>query len=472
MSASPSPAQNYSEYRLDKTADDPLKDITIDLNAVRGFFRRAVGLVLVGMMLGAIAGFAYSTVAVKEYTASARVLYGTLKGADASGQTTLDPGFGDNAVDAQIELIRSNTVMKQVIANLDLTGARGRAEFGRASLLESLRDGEDKPLDEVGLMDALGRKLKVERVGRSQVVQISYTSADPQFAADVANAFGAAYVAEQLKANAAVARSTAAWLKTQVDEQRGRITAKEAEIQEFKQKNNLVGPDGRMIGGQEQLNDTNAQLLQAEADIARIRARRDRLVQMSHSDPAAVFADTPNPAVLALRDRYLALDQRYTRLRGRLGDRHQLVRELNTELDILRRQLVAEADRTVAAANNEVEAAAARISWLRASRTSLLETLRSSDVAAGRLSQMQVEADALRKSYESNLERLQREQHNETYPVANARIIEAAEVPERSISRSRLVLMAIGAAFGVLCALALAFFRDSRRRRRAAIGAA
>lgn len=462
MSAPP----NYSEYRLDKTADDPLKDITIDFNAVRGFLRRSLRLIVLFMLIGGALGFAYSTVAVKEYVASTRVLYGTLKGADASGQTTLDPGFGDNAVDAQIELIRSNAVMKAVIAELDLTGDRGRAEFGRGSWMPAFLESEPKPLEEAGLMEAINKKLKVERVGRSQVVQISYTSSDPQFAADMANAFGRAYVAEQLKANASLARSTASWLSAQVDEQRKQIAIKETQIQEFKQKNNLVGPDGRLVGGQEQLTATNAQLLQAEADIARIRTMRDRLVQTAQNDPATVFSDAPaNSPVFALRDRYLALEQRYNRLRGRLGERHRLVQDLRDELDILKRQLSDEAGRAVAVANSEVESAAARIAWLRASRTNFLEALRGADVASGQLTQMQLEADALRKNYENNLERLQREQHNESYPVSNARVIEAAEVPERSISRSRGILVGIGAAFGLLCALGLSLLWDMRRRK-------
>ncbi|MCJ8141348.1 GumC family protein [Ancylobacter sp. A5.8] len=468
MSAVPPSTQAYSELRLQQEAQDPLRDITIDFDAIRGFLKRSIGLMIVGILIGGLLAVGLAMATSKKYTASTRVLYGTLKGDDVAGQTTLEPGFGDNLVDAQIELIRSNTVMKRVIAELDLiNGPLGRAEFGRPSPLATLFGTLPKPLDETALLEAIGKRLEVERVGRSQVVQISYTSSDPEFAALMTNTIGKVYVDQQLEANSAVAESTAAWTTTQIDELRGKMEAKEQAIQTFKADNNLYGADGRMIGAEDQLTEINAQLIRAEADVAQARTRRDRLVLIQQSDPTALLAEfRGNNAIEALHERYMTVDQRYQHLLNRLGSTHQLVQRELRSLNDVRRQIDQEAGRAITAANAEVEASGSRVTWLRANRTSLMEQIRRSDAAAGQLVQMQVEADALRKAYESNLTRYQREMHNQSYPVANARIIEVADVPERPSSRGTIVLVAIGCMAGLLGGLFLAFLTDGRRRRR------
>jgi succinoglycan biosynthesis transport protein ExoP len=466
MSAPSSSAPDYADLRLDKRAGDPLRDITIDFNRIGGFLRDRARLILLCVLLGALIGFGLSLVQTKQYTAASRVLYGTLKGQGPDEQTTLDTGLGDISVEAQIELIRSDAILRSVIATLDLDAdPAARAEFARQSSLGRLFGRPAKPADPAALADAISRKLAIERVGRSQILEIRYTSADPVLSAKIANAFANAYVDEQRNANAELARSTSEWLTQQIADLRAQSTAKDQQIQRFRTEHSLVGADGQSVGTQ-QLAELNVQLVSAQSDLAKAEARHDRVVAMARTDLAGALPELAgNASIAALQTQYLATQQRYIHLQGRLGNSHRLVQNLARDLANLRRALAEEAGRAAASTQNEVAIDTARVATLEANLATLVGMIGASDAASGQLAQMQAESDALRKSYQSSLDRYQQALQSQSYPVAGTRVITTAEPPSEPASASRLRIILIGAGFGLLGGILLGLIAGWTRPR-------
>lgn len=458
-------ATAYPDLRLDRSPADPLRDITIDFNRIGAFLRRHVRLLVICMLIGAGGGLVASIVQTKQYTASTRVLYGTVKGQAAEDQTTLEPGIGDTSVDAQVELIKSDAIMRSVINMLNLTvDPRLQAEIMHPSWLARLTGSKSPTPDEAAIADAISRKLKVERIGRSQILAISFTASDASLSADIANAVGQAYVDEQLNANADLARSTSQWLTEQITDLRGQVDAKDKAIQRFRAEHNLVGPDGQSIGNQ-QLAELNIQMVSAQSELAAAKARRDALTSIARTNPAnAVPLLGSNATIAALQQRLLDVQARYIHLQARLGSTHRLVQRLADDVDALKRALDEEARRAVASIDNDVKMAAARVVALQANLSALIGTIQDTDVASSQLAQMQVEADALRKAYQTSLDRYQQSQQSQSYPVASARVISAAEIPDRATSASRGRLILIGIGFGLVGGLLLGLLFDWRRR--------
>ena len=466
MSASTPSATAYPDLRLDRSASDPLRDITIDFNRIGAFLRRNVRLLMICMLIGAVGGFVASIVQTKQYTASTRVLYGTVKGQAAEDQTTLEPGIGDTSVDAQVELIRSDAIMQSVINMLNLTAdLRLQAELMRKSWLATLMGSKRTTPDEAAIADAISRRLKVERIGRSQILQISFTASDPSLSADIANAVGQAYVDEQLNANADLARSTSQWLTEQISDLRGQVDAKDKAIQRFRAEHNLVGPDGQSVGNQ-QLAALNIPDGERAVGTCSRKARHDALANIVKSNPAnAVPLLGSNATIAALQQRLLDVQARYVHLQARLGSTHKLVQRLADDMDALKRALNEEARRAVASIDNDVSVATAHVAALQSDLTALIGTIQDTDTASNQLAQMQVEADALRKAYQTSLDRYQQAQQSQSYPVASARVISAAEVPNQATSASRAKLIGIGIGFGLVAGLLLGLLFDWRRRR-------
>src|SRR5690606_22101546 len=57
------------------------------------------------------------------------------------------------------------------------------------------------------------KHLHVDQVGQSYVVEVRFTTSDPQRAAEITNGIVAAYLDDQTTANASVAQSASGWLR-------------------------------------------------------------------------------------------------------------------------------------------------------------------------------------------------------------------------------------------------------------------
>ncbi|MEZ1817478.1 hypothetical protein QVM29_32480, partial [Pseudomonas aeruginosa] len=61
-------------------------------------------------------------------------------------------------------------------------------------------------------------EIRVDRIGQSSAVAVSYSSHDPEIAAQVANAYADLYVQDILSSNADSVGQTNAWMRTRLEE--------------------------------------------------------------------------------------------------------------------------------------------------------------------------------------------------------------------------------------------------------------
>jgi succinoglycan biosynthesis transport protein ExoP len=76
--------------------------------------------------------------------------------------------------------------------------------------------------------------LSVSPVRNSRLVDISMTSTDPQFAAELANAHARAYIEQNLEYRFSASKEASAWLESQLAEQRKKVEESEAALQRYK----------------------------------------------------------------------------------------------------------------------------------------------------------------------------------------------------------------------------------------------
>jgi uncharacterized protein involved in exopolysaccharide biosynthesis len=191
-------------------------------------------------------GIAYVYVAQARYTAIAQLVVDARQSTRLRSDTSPEPLIDVAVIDSQLEIVKSERVALAVIRKLDLSedaefnsGGVGTsirkllrldddqnrekveqtlAQFGVLSFFERLlrpsNVGDTEKLQRT--LARFRRALNVKRLGRSYVLDIEFTSTDPDKAAHIANAVGRAYIEDQLDARAAQTGEMTAWLDGRV----------------------------------------------------------------------------------------------------------------------------------------------------------------------------------------------------------------------------------------------------------------
>lgn len=110
----------------------------------------------------------------------------------------------------------------------------------------------------------LQSEVGIHRVGRSFSIEISMIHHDPALAADIANAYAEAYLAQSRLASREAANAGAAWLRENIAEVRESADAAAREAAEFRAVNRALDPQGMQALDQRvaTLNEIHARLLE------------------------------------------------------------------------------------------------------------------------------------------------------------------------------------------------------------------
>src|SRR5439155_17691070 len=118
--------------------------------------------------------------------------------------------------------------------------------------------------------------LDVRRVGQSYMMQINFSSNDPDQAAKVANTMIDAYIFDQLNAKYQANRRAGDWLQERLQTLREQAASAERSVIEFKAKNNMVAAGGALMSDK-QLTEISGQLGAARARASDLQTRLERI---------------------------------------------------------------------------------------------------------------------------------------------------------------------------------------------------
>lgn len=176
----------------------------------------------------------------------------------------LSPGY----VATQADIITSRQVALKVVKTLGLAeDARNvelfnKSEKGRGSIND-------------WLADRLLKKLEVKPARESRVLEVRYSSPDPQFSAIVADAFAQAYIDTNSELNVDPARRSSSWLEEQLKKLRNDVQQAQAKLTAYQQKSGVIGASGERLDTETQrLAELTTQLTAAQAQIFEAQSRQ------------------------------------------------------------------------------------------------------------------------------------------------------------------------------------------------------
>jgi polysaccharide biosynthesis transport protein len=318
----------------------------------------------------------------------------------------------------------------------------------------------DESGDESALVSGFLDHVQVAPVPDSKLVDVSFTSNDPNFAATAANALVDEYVAANLEVRMQGTQSMLDWLEKEVGAQQAKVEQSERELASYRDRENAMSLDEKNNIVLSRLNSLNDSVLRARTT----RIEKESIYNQVKTMSGAMTADSlpavaQNPQVQLLKTQLGDLQRQKAQLSERYGEKHPDIIKLNAQLADIERQLQSETAKALQTVKNEYDRAVLEERTL----ASNLEEAKKDVQDLGRKSVsynvLEREARSNRTVYEALLQRENELRVSSNSRANNVRVVEHAEVPKGPLaptgrrtwllSFAVALVVAIGVAYGL-----------------------
>ncbi|KAF1695290.1 GumC family protein [Pseudoxanthomonas koreensis] len=298
--------------------------------------------------------------------------------------------------------------------------------------------------------------LSVEPQLNSKLVNISYSSPVPQFAARVANAVADGYIAAELERAYGANAYAKKYLEDQLQETKAKLEQSERALVEFALKENLVNlGEGQSLAGQN-LGTINTSLAEVQAQRIRAQARWTQL-QANDSLPQDLMGSSLVPT---LRQQRADLQRQYQEKLLVFKPDYPDMQRLKGQIDEMDRQISAEIGNVRRSVRAEYDAAIAQEELLKGQLASLRTESLDTDSRSIQYNILRREADTSRQLYDSLLQRYKMIGAASDIRPNNIAVIDRAQVPGGAYSPNSTTNLAAGLFIGLLLGVALALLLE------------
>ena len=446
------------------------------------FLRRwPVFLIVASVIFLAVA--AYTLHQKPVYTATASIMIDAqrlqLFTADHNQAITSGAAPESNAVDTQVEVIRSRGVAEWVVKTLGLDrdpefapslkgslGARanrlarrGVHGDGGGSPADRARTRHDRVVD-----DVLG-PLNVRRIGTTYVIAIDYTFPNPAKAAAIANAFADGFLRDDAEAKLSVDRDATDSLNSRLVDLSDKAAQDTSAVQQYKIAHNLLATSGNSGSTlvEQEISNYNVQLATAKAqaaeDEARLRTARAQLANGSLGDDLGETLSSP--VIQSLRAQRAVVSGQLAVLSAKYGPRYPDMLKAQHQLADLDTQIRAEIQRIVSNLQASAEVSRERVASMNGTLGGAKATLDTNGRAQVGLLALEGKAAASQSLYDAYLTRFKETSTQVGTERPDARIVSHAEVPTVQTAPKVGLYLAFGALLAMAVGLVSIFIAEA-----------
>lgn len=490
----------FSNLMLPPKGNSEPQDDFVDLEKLLAIALRQAKTVGVCVVCAVVVGAMVLATTPATYTAESRVLIDERldRIVDETSVTTATL-LNDASLESQIQILKSNRLALSIVDDLSLhenegflnppqsaiSHILGAVRAVKSALMpaptNSTAPEEGREADvEAGVRQSaayiLQKSLTPQRIGRSHVISIAYSSHSAALSKMIANSYSQAYLEDQLNANFEAREQAAVWLEGRLTELRQSSQNAALTVERYRAEKGLTATRGELIAGQ-QLSDLASQLIEAKSDTARALARTRQYNQILAQgvDYAVQNAALPTEmqtdesTIGRLKTSYISVSRREGDITRQFGKDHPQAIALRVEQEQLSKEIFRELSVLATSFSNEHEVALSR-------EKALQENI---DIASGRnsealqneveLRELEQRAAALSTLYNTFLTRYEQSAQESSFPVSKVRVISEAGLPRApSGPKSKLVLglaivlgLMIGGCIGALNEFNERFFRTA-----------
>ena len=232
----------------------------------------------------------------------------------------------------QIEIIKSDRVAMRAVEILGLAKSPAAIKQWRDST-------HSKVSIERFFAGLLQRGLVVEPSRGSNLITLTFVSADAAFAAAAANAFAQAYMETSVELRVEPARQSAEWLEGQTRTLRTNLEQAQTKLSKFQQEKGIIVSDDRLDQETARLDQLSAQLSAAQLEQVEANSRQRNTGSEASPDVQQSMA------VQSLRSQLAIAETKLSEIKIIVGENHPQRVQLEAQIAELKQQLSREMGR-------------------------------------------------------------------------------------------------------------------------------
>jgi uncharacterized protein involved in exopolysaccharide biosynthesis/protein involved in polysaccharide export with SLBB domain len=438
----------------------------------------------VATILGAllVACFLYCLFAPNQYEATGRVELRaapvsslSLDGAEAQIPTSILSA--PIALETLASVLRSDRLAWRVIVALKLYEAPGfRSDF--ASGFPGFNPEKPTPEAQAWLLDRFSRRLHVQSMPRTMLVEIRFRSRDAALSAAVVNTLIAAYGDQETESQIQATAQASGWLSAQLAELKTRVDRDQQRLAEFEDQHGIVSTPEVTANGQPGETEHSSALLQID-ELSRqlVAATTDRILAeaeyraASQGDPETVIASDPRlqadnasfaTALLEqIHARRSDLEQEQAQLSAEHGPGFPRVVEISRQLADLDRQKQSEDAKLVERFRSNWQTAQDREQLVRNSLQQATNEGMKLNEAATEYAVMRQEANASHDLYLRVMDKAEEAGLAAGVRSSNISVVDYARQPVKPVTPDLPLYLAITFFVGLWIAVGAALLREA-----------
>ena len=442
--------------------------------------RRRFIAIIEGALL--VACILYCLIAPNQYEASGRVELRaapvsslSLDGAEAQVPTSILSA--PIALETLASVLRSDRIAWRVIVALKLYEAPGfRGNF--AGRFPDFKSDKPTPEAQAWLLDRFSRRLHVQSMPRTMLVEIRFRSRDAALSAAVVNALIAAYRDQETESQIQATAQASGWLSAQLAELKTRVDRDQQRLAEFENQHGMVSTPELMANGQPGEAEHSSALLQIDELSRQLgAATTDRILAeaeyraASQGDPETVIASDPHlqadnasfaTALLEqIHARRSDLEQEQAQLSAEHGPGFPRVVEIGRQLADLARQRQAEDAKLVERFRSNLQTAQDREQLVRNSLQQATNEGMKLNEAATEYAVMRQEANASHDLYMRVADKAEEAGLAAGVRSSNISVVDYARQPVKPVTPDLPLYLAITFFVGLWIAVGAALLREA-----------
>ena len=415
--------------------------------------------ILLVTVLGAAAGLGFVLMNGKIFTATAQIEIATTEHRVVRVDSVMtDLGTDRGVIDGQIELMRSASLARRLIKELGLFKGKTVASATEPGATPVAGGPPLGIADE--LVELFLANLKVERVGQTFLVDITYQGANAQETAAVANAIGKTYIQQNQLAKIEATREANRWLQAQIDQMRDKVRAAEQRVLQFRIDHNLIQV-GAVSLNEVEIGEYSKNVITARTAMLKASARVRQLDLIGADKNALRGLDfiLESKQISEMEKQFADLKNKQADIKARFGATHPDVANTQDQLNYIDGQIDAEVQRIIAGVRQSYEIAKKEVVLFDEDFTKLKTDVSRHNFDTSELGELERDLEATRSLYVNFLTRLKETTAEESLPSERAIFVSEAYAPTRSTRPKAMLYLAGATIAGLMLGCLLALLR-------------
>ena len=378
---------------------------------------------------------------------------------------------GEDYYETQYKVLKSRNLASRVIRQMKLEmnpefAAQKPGTAQASSFLRKEPLGKEDGIDS-SLINSFLSRLEVVPQQKSRLVNVSFSSYDPQLSARVTDSIAKSFIDLNIEFKFESTQQAREWLEKQLDAMKAKVEQAEEKLNAYAAQNEIIffesstDKDGNKSGGENiitrKLSEISSELTSATSD----RIQKEALyneIQSGDSQTSSLVMG--NSVIQDLKKQHGSLEAEYNQNLTIYKPDYPKMVKLRELADQLKKRMDSETKKIVSSIKKDYEAALKRESYLRSAFEKQKKDVLDLNSSSVQYQILKREADTNKELYNGLLQRLKETGISASLTSSNIQILDRAEVPKSPFSpqKGRNILLSL--IIGLFGGIGLAFFAE------------